>query len=144
MPKFQGSGFSIDLPDDCVDASSYMFVLPENNGYSANLSIRSQSAVTVSDLKAHVNSMLDALKSNAPDFVLTKQVAGKRGPNEGVMSQYEWGTGDSRVRQKQYCLMTPGKAPMLYILTSTDLVSNAAGSDPVFNAMMKNFVPVQQ
>jgi hypothetical protein len=144
MAKFQGSGFSIDVPDDCVDATSYMFVLPENNGYSANLSIRSESAVTVSDLTAHVNSMLDALKNSAPDFILMKQMAGKRGPNEGVMSQYEWGTGKSRVRQKQYCLMTPGKAARLYILTSTDLVINAAKSDPVFNAMMKKFMPAQQ
>jgi hypothetical protein len=141
MPKFVGSGFSLDVPENCVDASSYMFVLPENNGFSANLSIRSESAVTISDLKAHVNSMLETLKNSTPEFAMLKQVAGKRGPNEGVMSQYEWGLGESRVRQKQYCLMTPGENARLYVLTSTDLVSNATQSDRIFNVMMKNFTP---
>lgn len=143
MQKFVGSGFSVDLPDDCVDASSYMFVLPEHNGYSPNISIRFESAVTINDLKAHVNATLELLKKSAPAFVMKKQVSGKRGANEGVMSQYEWGEGATRVRQTQYCLMTPGEAARLYILTSTDLVGNASKSDPVFNAMMKNFTPTQ-
>jgi hypothetical protein len=143
MQKFEGSGFSLDLPDDCVDASSYTFVLPENNGYSPNLSIRSESAVTIKDLKGHVNAMLKLLKDSAPEFVMKKQMAGKRGANEGVMSQYEWGVGAARMQQKQYCLMTPGEAARLYILTATDLASNAAQSDAVFNAMMKNFMPKQ-
>ena len=81
MPNFQGSGFTIELPDDCMDASSYAFVLPENNGFSANLTIRFEPATYVSDLQAHVNLSLDALKASVVDFVLINQVAGKRGPH---------------------------------------------------------------
>ena len=141
MPNFQGSGFTVELPDDCTDASAYTFVLPENAGYSANLTIRFEPVVDVPDLKTHINKSLRTLKDNVVDFVLLKQVAGKRGAHQGVMTSYEWGAGPSRVRQKQYCIMTEGDMPRIYILTSTDLASNADQSDPVFNRMMKHFVP---
>ena len=141
MSNFQGSGFTIDLPDGCMDASAYTFILPENNGYSANLSIRFEPAADITDLQAHVNLSLDSLKASVADFVLLNQVAGKRGAHNGVMSSYEWGTGEARMRQKQYCLQTAGEVPRIYILTATDLAGNAAQSDPVFNRMMKNFIP---
>jgi len=144
MPNFQGSGFTIELPDDCMDASSYAFVLPERNGFSANLTVRFEPATHVSDLQAHVNLSLDALKATVVDFVLINQVAGKRGPHNGVMSNFEWGAGESRMRIKQYCIITAGDVPRVYTLTAVDLVSNADQSAPVFNQMMKNFVPNQE
>ena len=144
MPNFQGSGFTIDLPDECIDASTYTFVLPENNGFSATLNIRHESAVEVENLKAHINVSLKALRDSVTDFTLLNQAAGKRGANEGVMSSFEWGAGEARVRQKQYCLLIPGETPRIYILTSTDLVSNAAQSDRIFNGIMKSFVPEPQ
>ena len=142
MANFQGTGFSIELPDDCTDASTYTFVLPENNGFSATLNIRHESATEVSDLKSHINVSLKALRASVANFTLLNQAAGKRGEHQGLMTSYEWGEGASRVRQKQYCLMTSGENPKLYILTSTDLVSNAAQSDRVFNSIMKTFTPL--
>lgn len=144
MPNFQGSGFTMELPDDCMDASAYAFVLPENNGFSANLTVRFEPATYVSDLQEHVNMSLDALKASVVDFVLINQVAGKRGPHNGVMSNFEWGAGESRVRIKQYCIITAGDVPRVYTLTAVDLASNADKSTPVFNQMMKNFVPNQE
>ena len=144
MPNFQGSGFTMELPDDCMDASSYAFVLPENNGFSANLTVRFESAVHVSDLQAHVNLSLDALKASVVDFVMINQVAGKRGAHHGVMSNFEWGAGESRMRIKQYCIITTGDVPRVYTLTAVDLASNADQSAPVFNRMMKNFIPNQE
>ena len=144
MPNFQGSGFTIELPDDCIDASSYAFVLPECEGFSANLTVRFEPAIDVSDLQAHVNISIESLKSNVVDFVLINQVAGKRGPHNGVMSNYEWGASESRVRVKQYCIMTAGDVPRIYTLTAVDLASNADQSATVFNRMMKNFIPNQE
>ena len=141
MIKFQGSGFTLPLPDDCMDGSSYTFVLPENGGYSPNMNIRFQSAVHVKDLKAYVADSLDAMKEEMTEFVLLNQVAGKRGEHDGVMSSYEWGEGETRMRQKQFCLLVPGEAPRLYILLTTDLAANAAQSDRIFNQMMKHFKP---
>lgn len=144
MPNFQGTGFTIELPDDCIDASTYTFVLPENNGFSATLNIRHESAVEVSNLKAHINVSLKALRDSVTNFKLLNQTAGRRGAHEGLMSSFEWGEGENRVRQKQYCLMTSGETPRIYILTSTDLVTNAAQSDRIFNGIMKSFVPLAE
>ena len=145
MQKFQGSGFTIPLHGNCMDASAYTFVLPKKGGFSASLSIRFESGRYVKDLQAYANVSLEALKESVDEFVLLNQVAGKRGSNDGVMSNFEWGSGEARMRQKQYCLLTPGRAPSLYprlyILTSTDLASNAAHSDRIFNQMMKSFSP---
>lgn len=145
MQKFQGSGFTIPLHGDCMDASAYTFVLPKKGGFSANLSIRFEPGRYVKDLQAYVNASLEALEESVDEFVLLNQVAGKRGSNDGVMSSFEWGSGDTRMRQKQYCLLTPGRAPRLYprlyILTSTDLAKNADRSDKIFNQMMKSFSP---
>src|SRR5210317_1611933 len=105
MPNFQGSGFTVELPDECIDASTYTFVLPENNGFSATLNIRHESATEVKNLKAHINVSLKALRDSVTDFTLLNQAAGKRGAHEGVMSSFEWGSGEARVRQKQYCLL---------------------------------------
>lgn len=144
MPIFQGSGFTIELPDNCVDASSYTFVLPEKNGLAANLTVRFEPAKNVPDLQAHVNASLDALKDNVQDFKMLKQVAGKRGAHQGVMSDFEWGVGAARLRQRQYCVKTEGKKARVYTLTATDLASNADQSARVFNQMMKNFAPNQE
>jgi len=141
MQLFQGSGFTIPLPDNCMDGSAYTFILPENGGFSASLSVRFESALYVKDLQAYVKTSLDALQASVSEFVLLNQVAGKRGAYDGVMSSFEWGLGESRMRQKQYCLLVPGNAPRLYILTATDLASSAAQSDRIFNQMMKNFSP---
>jgi hypothetical protein len=142
MPNFQGAGFNIELPENCTDASTYTFVLPECNGFSATLNIRHESAAEVGDLKTHINVSLKALRDSVKNFTLLNQAAGKRGEHQGLMTSYEWGDGQSRVRQKQYCLMTSGEQPKIYILTSTDLVSNAAESDRVFNGIMKSFAPL--
>lgn len=144
MPNFQGSGFAMELPDDCKDASAYTFVLPENNGFAANLTVRFEPAIDVSDLKERVNASLEMLKANVVDFVLINQVAGKRGPHSGVMSNFEWGVGETRMRIKQYCIMTTGDQPRIYTLTASDLASNADHSTPVFNRMMKSFIPNQE
>jgi len=40
MPKFQGSGFVVELPEGCIDMSAYTFVLPVKSGFSPNLVIR--------------------------------------------------------------------------------------------------------
>ena len=93
MPSFQGTGFNIELPEDCFDASTYTFVLPENNGFSANLNIRHESAVDVSNLKAHINVSLKAMRDSVANFTLLNQAAGKRGAHEGLMTSYEWGEG---------------------------------------------------
>ncbi len=139
MPEFQGSGFTLEVPEGCVDASVYTFVFPEQGGFSANLMIRLEKVDEAFDLQDYVKGQLEALKQNVEGFELLTQASGKRGAWDGVMSVYEWGSGVTRMRQKQVVLLIPGESSRVYILTTTDLASQGANSDPVFDQMLRSF-----
>ena len=141
MPKFQGSGFVMDVPENCVDGSAYTFVLPEQGGFAASLLVRFEKVVGAFDLQKSAKEELDALQQRVEDFKLISQAAGKRGPCDGVMSIFEWGKGPARFRQKQIVLLVPGESPRKYILTTTDLASQVANSDPLFDQMLRSFEP---
>ena len=139
MPKFQGSGFAIDVPEHCIDASIYTFVFPEQGGFSANLLIRYEKVVGAFNLQEYAKEQLDGLQQKVEEFKIISQASGKRGACDGVMSVCEWGTGLARIRQKQVVLFVPGESPRKYILTTTDLASQAANSDPLFDQMLRSF-----
>ena len=139
MAQFQGLGFTIDVPDNCEDASSYTFVLPDEGNYAPNITIRFENVEADFDLKKSVNADLNALGQQMEVFELISQSSGKREENDGIMSTYEWGKGIARMRQKQVVLLVPGEKPRKYILTTTDLASQADNSEPVFDQMLRSF-----
>jgi hypothetical protein len=144
MPSFQGSGFAVEIPEQCTDSSIYTFALPEQGGFSANLVIRFERIVGDFDLLKDVKAQLDDFQQKVEAFQLINQAAGKRGACDGVMSVYEWGSGATRLRQKQVVLFVPGEAPRKYILTTTDLASQAAHSDSLFDQMLRSFEPNEE
>ncbi|WP_181388383.1 DcrB-related protein [Vibrio albus] len=139
MAQFQGSGFSIYLPDSCMDASAYTFVLPYNQGFSANLTIRFEHVPDGYELEKSVKDELAALSNRLNDFTLISQNAGQREGNDGVIAVYEWGEGQARMRQRVITLLVQGDMPRKYILTTTDLVAGAEESDAVFNQILQSF-----
>ena len=141
MPKFQGSGFDLELPSKCIDASAYTFVLPGGEGFSPNLVIRFENIEDTVDLKQYADDQLKSLSARVDDFKLVSQASGKRGQWDGVMAVYEWGEGAMRMHQKQVYLLVKGKPARIYILTSSDLLSNSAQSGPVFDKILRSFNP---
>lgn len=139
MTQFQGSGFSIELPDNCTDASAYTFVLPYNRGFSANLTIRFEHVPEGYQLEKSVQEELQKLGNSLSDFTLISQDVGQRGGNDGVISVYEWGEGQARMRQKVITLLVQGEKTRKYILTTTDLVAGSEQSEVVFNQMLQSF-----
>ena len=141
MSEFQGSGFSIALPENCIDASSYTFVLEELNGFSANLTIRFQLPTEGFSVSSFLDEQIATLSTTLDSFSLSHQANGKRGEIEGAMCTYEWGQGSGRFKQKQVVMLSNMEPARVYIMVSTDLASNADQSDPVFEQMMRSFVP---
>jgi len=139
MTQFQGSGFTIELPDNCTDASAYTFVLPFNQGFAANLTIRFELVPDGYQLEESMQEELRKLSSSLNHFSLISQNAGQRDGNDGVIFVYEWGEGQARMRQKVITLLVSGDKPRKYILTSTDLVAGADQSEAVFNQMLQSF-----
>ncbi len=50
VQSFQGSGFSVDLPEDASDASSYCFLFPNAGEYAPNLTTLALSRQRISDI----------------------------------------------------------------------------------------------
>ncbi|MCF6281490.1 MAG: DcrB-related protein [Candidatus Polarisedimenticolaceae bacterium] len=141
MPKFQGSGFAVELPEGLLDFSTYTYVLPVKSGFSPNLVIRFELVQGKPDLIDYVKQAMDRLSENLDAFELINQASGKRGGCDGVMNLFEWGEGKGRMRQKQIFLLTAGKKQRIYTLTTLDLAANSAASDPAFERILRSFTP---
>ena len=141
MATFQGSGFAIDIPTGCTDASVYTFTLPNVDGFSPYIIIRFEAVKEPLDLSAYVNRQLEALASNTEEFKLLSQNAGKRGNWGCVVSDCQWGPPITRMQQKYVHFLVPGKPSKVYTLSTTDLAKNHALSSPVFDRMLRSFLP---
>ncbi len=141
VQSFQGSGFSVDLPEDATDASSYCFTFPDAGEYSPNLTIRVERPPDELDLNAYVNEQRQALETSVENFSVVNEISNKRGSWTYVISIIEWGPDESRIRQKQTYVYVPDEIPRLFTLTGTDLADNFKQSEVLFNQVIKSFTP---
>ncbi len=139
--KFQGSGFSFDIPEDALDASSYSFVFPELGELSPNLTIRFEPGENV-NLEERITSVRETLAGSLENFVVVgEDPVRERGGWKYSTQVYEYGEDEFRIRQKQLVLLINEPKPTLYTLTSTDLTSNFSTSEPVFDKIIRSFDP---
>jgi len=141
VQSFQGSGFSVELPDDASDASSYCFLFPNAGEYAPNLTIRCEQPPDELDLNGYVKETRQALEASVDNFTVVNEISNTRGSWVYVVSIVEWGPDESRIRQKQTYVHVLGEVPRLFTLTGTDLAANFAQSDALFNQVMKSFTP---
>lgn len=141
MTAFQGSGFSVDVPAGCTDASIYTFALPPVDGFSPYIVIRFEVVKEPLDLTAYVNKQLESLASNTDEFKMLSQNAGKRGNWGCVVTDCQWGPEMGRMHQKYVHFLVPGKPSKVYTLTTTDLAKNHERSAPAFDKMLRSFLP---
>lgn len=141
VQNFQGSGFSVDLPDDATDASSYCFLFPNAGEYAPNLTIRCERPPDELNLDDYVKEQREVLEAGVENFILVNEISSKRDFWTYVISIIEWGPDESRVRQKQTYVYVPGEKPRLFILTGTDLAANFEQTDAIFNEIIRSFKP---
>lgn len=141
MTAFQGSGFTLDIPAGCTDASIYNFALPAVDGFSPYIIIRFEAVKEPLDLLDYVKKQLESLAANAEGFKLLNQNAGKRGSWGCVVSDCQWGPEAGRMHQKYVHFLVPGTPSKVYTLTTTDLAKNQPRSAPIFEGMLRSFLP---
>ena len=141
MQSFQGSGFSVDLPEDATDASSYCFLFPDAGEYAPNLTIRCERPPDELDLNAYVNEQRQALETSVENLSVVNEISNKRGSWTYIVSIIEWGPDESRIRQKQTYVYVSEEIPRLFTLTGTDLAANFKQSEVLFNQVIKSFTP---
>ena len=139
MPTFQGSGFSIELPEATHDVSSYGFVFPDLGDFSPSLTVRFEKAKDAPDLKAYAHKKILPLAESMEKFQVVSQSEHARGDWSYLVSTVEWGADDGRLRQKTVYIYVSGDKPAIYTLTATDLASNADTSDAALNKIIGSF-----
>jgi hypothetical protein len=143
MIDFQGSGFSVEVPETCEDASAYTFLLPTppDGGFTPYMTVQSEKA-DCDDLEALVREKYASLESALEKFSLDSFVAGRHEDLDVVLATIEWGPSATRMAQIQaYYLVTGEVRNKIYCLTGTDLMSNFDQSRPVFNRVFRSFRP---
>ncbi len=143
MPHFQGSGFSIELPEGSADASAYSFLLPlPKNAPMAPLITIQAEAQSEGSLEDYVKSIHLELQNNLEDFTVRDFKAGRNAGTDVVLTTVEFGPAGVRISQTQaYYLVTRTEKPKIYVLKGTDLTDNFANSHPLFNEVFRSFMP---
>jgi len=139
--KFQASGFSVDVPEDSVDASRYVFVFPELGGLPPNLVIRFEICQDP-DMPARREQVLETIRESFPNpyFSLENEVQ-QRGDWQYFTHVFEFGEEGQRLRQKELHLHITKPRPTLYIFSGVDQASNFERFEPFFDAMVRSFQP---
>jgi hypothetical protein len=140
MPKFQGSGFSLELPEGTIDASNYGFALPGTGGASPTLTI-SISKAGDSDVGAAFDQKTRSLGEALTNFKVVKKGAFQRADREYIVWVGEWGAEGARMKQKQVLMRLSGPAPRLFTITATDLAEHFAQTEPLFDNVIRTFDP---
>jgi hypothetical protein len=144
MPKFQGSGFSIALPEESADVSAYSFVLPMPKGgkFAPFITIQIERLTKDVQLEAHVHEHHQALQTELENFRILSFAAGRNSGVDVVLTNVAWGPEDMPLSQVQAFYLVPGKKKnKVYGLKGTDLTENFANSQPVFNHAFQSFMP---
>lgn len=143
---FQGSGFSLDIPDGSVDASAYCFAFPQAGSFSPNITIQFQrlpadQAASPPDLGEEISKLHRSLQVAVEDFRVLSQASFQSPKGPYSYSVSEWGPADNRIRQMHVVLFGVEGKPTLYTLTATDLAENYARSEPLFRQIVGSFSP---
>jgi len=140
MPKFQGSGFSLELPDGTTDASNYGFALPGTGGANPTLTI-SFAKAEQTDLGTLFDEQTRPLEQALTDFQIVSKGAFKRADREYIVWIGEWGPVEGRMKQKQVLMIVSGQAPRLFIITATDFAQYFTQTEPLFDDVIRTFEP---
>lgn len=140
MPKFQGSGFSLELPDGTVDASNYGFALPGDGGANPTVTIRF-ATVENADLEKIFDEQKYSLEQALTDFEVVSKGTFKRADREYIVWIGEWGSAEARMKQKQVLMRVSGNVPRLFTITATDLARHFAQTEPLFDNVIRTFDP---
>ena len=143
MPIFQGSGFSIDLPDRCADTSVYTFLLPtpDNAPMAPFVTIQSEH-LEGANLESHVRALHQALQRDLEAFRVLEFKAGQHAGNDVVLTNVQWGPAGARISQEQaFYLVNGEKKKKVFSLKGTDLTDNFGNSQPAFNHIFRTFAP---
>lgn len=142
--RFDGKSFSIDVPEDAVDATAYTFVFPSLGAFPPNLTVREEMATDL-DMSQRLNDTQSSKTENYPDAeILSCIPVKKRGDWLYFALVVEFGPPDQRCVQKETHILIPGGLPRLFTLSGTDLKENFSAFESTYDQVIRTFTPTGQ
>jgi hypothetical protein len=148
MSVFQGSNFRINLPDGCVDASTYAFVIPRKPplppefNFNPSIVIKFDPRPEPVDLLKYVVEQRSLLRDQVENFEIINETSARRGNLDQITTVFEWGLDPvKRFRQKQFFAVMPQTWTVCSI-TATELAFTYSQSEPMFDRIFESFIPL--
>ena len=139
--NYQGSGFTLDLPDETIDSVAYTFSIPGPDGVALNVLLRTELGEGV-DMNARREEVVERFLDGFDDaqFRVEDEVRA-RGDWQYFTIVLEFGPDDMRHCLKELHIWIPTLQPTVYVFSGTSPVSSFPSFEPVFDAMVRSFQP---
>lgn len=141
MAKYEGAAFTIDLPDDAIDASVYAFAFPQGRPFTPTLVIRSERHAAPVALADYVEGQVELLKAGTEAFVERRRRTGVWRGHDALDLLVGFGPPEQRLRQRLVYVDAKGEPQTIYILAATDTAETFDGNEAMFNAAILSFRP---
>lgn len=142
MPAFQGSGFTLELPEETVDGSSYVFLLPREGGTAmASVSVRVERRREAVDLAEYARSLRPPEGEGEAEFRVLSESFHDRGAWPYLVSVTDWGEGEAAIRRKEIFVLIAGEPNTVYHLTASERASRFHECEAMLDGILRSFRP---
>jgi len=141
VTQFLAPTFSLDVPDDAIDASNYAFVLPNGTDSPPTVAILVHPAQAVPDLEALVDTSLADFRESAEDPIIHQRLVTTRGSWHYAMTIVESGPPEMRLTQKTVTLYVVGDEIRRYTIIGTARTEYFPDANVKFDAITQSFKP---
>jgi hypothetical protein len=140
MPTFKGTDFTIELPAEARDESTYAFAFRARSSFRPSVVVKTERLAAPTELPAYVEKQLGNIKTVLPNVVVVSGAPVKHGGLSAYTAVYDFGEESRRVRQKQRYILL--QDPLRVVtLTGTSLKETFVETEPLFEAVFGSFVP---
>lgn len=137
---FKGSGFTLQLPEGTVDASSYMFAFPHSDGqYTPTLSVKCEICDEQLDLDSLVDENERALLAAVPEGSAVSRSRHRTVGREYIVSVVQWGPEMSQMKQKFVYLLVDDALTRLYTMIYTNTTEGFPVFEPTIDGIIRSF-----
>ena len=143
MTKFEASDFSLELPDEALDVSSYCFSFPALGEMPPNLTITAVKYTDPPVLEEFNRTRTALMRESLDNFAVLSENRSRRDNWDYIVSTVRWTSEDVEIRQKRVFIHVPESVHTIYSLVATDLAGNAEKSDPAIDGMIRSFQPIK-
>jgi len=132
--QYAAPHFSLELPDDTLDASSYAFVFPGIGGDNpARLSVITSMPPSVPDLQTFVEEQRNLILDRFPEPEILESLTNVRGGWNYAILKFIWGEPDHRMCQKDIHLFADGNPVRYFHFLGVAPLDDFPAAEPRFD-----------